>query len=375
MCSSASRRFRPRPSARGRRRTGARRGRARGDRPTASRARRWTAMPACGRRTRPLPVVARVAAGRPGVALEAGEAMGIATGGLSRTARTPRPGRASAEEDGSVNVPDTAAARRPCPPRGRGDVRAGEVVPPAGTCSSPRAYAPAAAGSRPVVRGSAPVAIVTTGTELRRPGEPLADGEIYESNGVMLAATLTRAGAVVVGRETGRRRGVAPRRASSGARRGHARELGGVSVGAHDLVQDAGGTRARRSSGESDAAWKAPVVRGARAHARVRAPGNPVSSLVGAPLRPARAACPPGASDPAPRSRPDPGEPSRRHPGRDDYQRAAGRDGLPGTVLRPIEGQESHMIVRAADALVHVPRGEGTPRRLGRALPLARAPA
>jgi molybdopterin biosynthesis enzyme len=32
-----------------------------------------------------------------------------------------------------------------------------------------------------------------------------------------------------------------------------------------------------------------------------------------------------------------------------------------GTVLEPLTGQESHMIVRAAaaDALVHVPRGEG----------------
>ena len=32
-----------------------------------------------------------------------------------------------------------------------------------------------------------------------------------------------------------------------------------------------------------------------------------------------------------------------------------------GAVLQPIEGQDSHMIVRAAaaDAIVHVPRGEG----------------
>jgi molybdopterin biosynthesis enzyme len=39
------------------------------------------------------------------------------------------------------------------------------------------------------------------------------------------------------------------------------------------------------------------------------------------------------------------------------------RDGADAgtTVLEPLSGQESHMIVRAAaaDALVHVPRGEG----------------
>jgi molybdopterin biosynthesis enzyme len=55
------------------------------------------------------------------------------------------------------------------------------------------------------------------------------------------------------------------------------------------------------------------------------------------------------------------GSAARRNPNRDDFQRA--RLELDGdrAVLLPIEGQESHMIVRAAaaDALVHVPRGKG----------------
>ncbi len=92
-------------------------------------------------------------------------------------------------------------------------------------------------------------------------------------------------------------------------------------------------------------------------------PGNPVSSLVGALLFVGR---------PCSRSR---GRAGRRHAGslgslgtvatrnatRDDFARARLRLSAERAVLDPIAGQESHMIVRAAgaDALVHVPRGEG----------------
>ena len=46
---------------------------------------------------------------------------------------------------------------------------------------------------------------------------------------------------------------------------------------------------------------------------------------------------------------------------RDDFVRARSRWTAGGVELEPITGQESHMIVRsaAADALVHVQRGEG----------------
>jgi molybdopterin molybdotransferase len=92
-------------------------------------------------------------------------------------------------------------------------------------------------------------------------------------------------------------------------------------------------------------------------------PGNPVSSLVGALLfvQPAIRALQ-GVHEPAPRfARGVLGAPARRGPQRDDYQRARLElaDGV--AVLHPVSGQESHMIVRAsaADALVHIPRGEG----------------
>jgi len=53
--------------------------------------------------------------------------------------------------------------------------------------------------------------------------------------------------------------------------------------------------------------------------------------------------------------------PLRQSENRDDFVRATSTLTADGILLRPVSGQESHMIVRAAgaDALVHVPRGTG----------------
>jgi molybdopterin molybdotransferase len=92
-------------------------------------------------------------------------------------------------------------------------------------------------------------------------------------------------------------------------------------------------------------------------------PGNPVSSLVGCELfvRPALLALQ-GAAEPGPRfaaGRLAVAAP--RNPGRDDLLRARSTVADDGISLEPVSGQESHMIVRAAeaDALVLIPRGEG----------------
>src|SRR6266404_5886235 len=92
-------------------------------------------------------------------------------------------------------------------------------------------------------------------------------------------------------------------------------------------------------------------------------PGNPVSSLVGCELfvKPALRALQ-GLRDPLPHF--EPGRlatPLRRNAARDELVRARSRLDRDGVVLEPLSGQESHMIVHsaAADALVHVPRGEG----------------
>jgi molybdopterin molybdotransferase len=91
-------------------------------------------------------------------------------------------------------------------------------------------------------------------------------------------------------------------------------------------------------------------------------PGNPVSSLVAVELfvRPALAAL--QGAEPGPHyERARLAAPLRRNAARDELVRARTSRDEDETVVEPLAGQESHMIARAAaaDALVHVPAGEG----------------
>jgi molybdopterin molybdotransferase len=317
-----------------------------------------------------LPVVARIAAGRPAPRqLQAREAMGIATGGVV-------PGGADAvipfeyvvERDNNVEIPEPVAAGANVRPRG-GDLRAGEVVVESGVALGPAQLgALAAAGVADVACATrARASVVTTGTELRSPGEQLGPGEVYEANGLILAAQLGSAGAiperlaVVADEEDAHREALA---------RGLESDVlvtsGGVSVGPHDLVR-----RILAELGVEEVFWRVavkpgkPVSFGLRGDTLVFGlPGNPVSSLVGFELfvRPAVLALH-GHADPLPRF-----EPGRlaaaatRNPARDQLVRARTRNGDDGALrLEPLAGQESHMIARAAgaDALVLLPRGEG----------------
>jgi molybdopterin molybdotransferase len=138
-----------------------------------------------------------------------------------------------------------------------------------------------------------------------------------------------------------------------------------VSVGPHDLVREL-----ERELDVEEVFWGVavkpgkPVSFGTRGDTLVFGlPGNPVSSLVGCQLfvLPALLALQ-GASAPGPSF--ETGrlqQEVRRDPRRDTLLRAAATVGEDGTSLAPLEGQESHMIVRAsaADALVLVPRGDG----------------
>jgi molybdopterin molybdotransferase len=315
-----------------------------------------------------LPVVARVAAGRPAPrALRSGEAMGIATGGVVPDgADAVVPIEHVTEQEGAVDVPGPVSPGANIRPLGA-DVRSGAPVLAAGApLTPPRIAALAAAGvAEPRCARLPRISIVTTGTELRPPGEALGEGEIYESNGVMLAALLEAYG-TVLGRETVSDDDASHRDALT---RGLDADVlvtsGGVSVGPHDLVR---GILAEL--GAEEVFWGVAMRPGKPISFATRGgtlvfglPGNPVSSLVGALLFvvPALRALQ-GATDPAPRfERGTLGAAARRNPHRDDYQRARLELGGDRTLLLPIEGQESHMIARAAaaDALVHVPRGEG----------------
>jgi molybdopterin molybdotransferase len=311
-----------------------------------------------------LPIVARVAAGHPAPRpLEAGEAMAIATGGVvPEGADAVVPIEAVTEDGAAVEVPPVEPGAH-VRPRG-GDLREGDAVVEVGTVlRAAELAALAAAGVAEAVCARRPrVALVTTGSELRRPGETLAPGQIYESNGVMLAAAVASAGAVVdapvsVADDEGEHRAALER----GLETDVLVTSGGVSVGPHDLVR-----RIEEELGVEEVFWRVAVKPGKPISFAVRGgtlvfglPGNPVSSLVCFELfvRPALLALQ-GARDPGPPFQPGVlAAAVRRNAERDEFVRARLRDGK----LEPLTGQESHMIARAAaaDALVLAPRGEG----------------
>jgi len=316
-----------------------------------------------------LPIAARVAAGVPSTeALEPGTAAAIATGGaVPEGADTVVPIERVVECDGHVEISDRLELATHIRPRG-GDVRTGEVAVAAGTRLGPAQIgALAAVGVGEIVSSRRPrVAIIATGTELRSPGDELELGEIYESNRPMLAAMLARFGAevdvlsVVADDEDAHR---------AAFEEGLAADVlvtsGGVSMGPHDLVR-----RIEAELGVEELFWGVAVKPGKPLSFGIRdatlvfgLPGNPVSSLVGSLLfvGPALLALQ-GASDVGPAY--EHGRAStalRRNAHRDEFVRARRTATDEGIVLEPVSGQESHMIVRAAtaDALVHVPRGDG----------------
>jgi molybdopterin molybdotransferase len=316
-----------------------------------------------------LPVVFRIAAGRPAPrGLAPGEAMGIATGGVVPDgADAVIPIEYVVDHDNEVEIPDAVATGANVRPRGS-DIGAGDVVARAGaSLSAAQIGGIAAAGLSSVQVGGRPRAsVLTTGTELRAPGEPLGPGEVYEVNGVTLAAQLASAGAVV---------DVLPAVEDDEEAHRHALERGldsdvlvtsgGVSVGPHDLVR-----RIEADLGVREVFWGVavkpgkPLAFGVRGRTLVFGlPGNPVSALVGFELfvRPAVLALQ-GAAEPGPRF--ETGllaSAVRRNADRDQLLRGTREigDGLPE--IAPLRGQESHMIARAAsaDTLLHIPRGNG----------------
>jgi molybdopterin molybdotransferase len=316
-----------------------------------------------------LPVVFRVAAGRPAErALAAGEAMAISTGGaVPEGADAVVQIELVAEAEGVLDVPEAVAVGANVRPAG-GDVRAGELVLAAGTrVGAQHVGALAACGLADVHVARRPrVVVLSTGTELRRPGEPLGPGQIFESNGPMLGAALAGAGA-----EVERLGPVADDEAAhrEALERGLDSDVlvssGGVSVGPHDLVR-----RVLADLGVEEDFWGVavrpgkPLAFGTRGRTLVFGlPGNPVSSLVSTELfvRPSLLALQ-GAADPGPLYRCGQlAAEIRRNPSRDELARARTRRDGDATLLEPLSGQESHMIARAAgaDALVLVPGGDG----------------
>jgi molybdopterin molybdotransferase len=315
-----------------------------------------------------VPVVFRVAAGSaPPGPLPAGSAAGIATGGTVPEGADAVVPVEVVDDRGDVVVIPVASGGQHVRPRG-GDVHAGDVVVGVGTrIGAVHIGALAAAGVASVVCSARPrVAIVATGSELRNPGESLEPGQIYESNRRMIAAALAGSGAeievlpVVPDDEDAHRAALADALDADVVV-----SSGGVSMGPHDLVR-----RVTADLGVREVFWGVAIKPGKPLAFGVRGatlvfglPGNPVSSLVGALVFVQTALLAlQGHANPGPPYAPGRlAAALRRNPHRDEFVRARRLESTDGAVLEPVTGQESHMIVRAAtaDALVHVPRGEG----------------
>ena len=217
-------------------------------------------------------------------------------------------------------------------PRGL-DFRRGDMLIAAGERITPARLAVAAIGGHATlpVRRHVVVAIAGTGDELVRPGMPLRDDQLPESNGAMLAAMLADWPVEVVDLGTLPDRLDALRDAFAAVRADILVTTGGASVGDHDLVRPA-----LLAAGGSLDFWRIalrpgkPMMAGRLGDAVVLGlPGNPVSAFMTATLflKPLIAALS-GATDPLPPTRRAIlGEPLAANDHRTDYLRAATQDG------------------------------------------------
>lgn len=203
-----------------------------------------------------LPVVGELAAARAEAQpLRPGTAIRIMTGApmpdgadavipveATRAAAGPRAGVADDTATDAVELLESTAPGRFIREPGS-DLPAGSVLVSAGDRLTPRRLAAlAAAGlTRVDTRTRVRVAVISTGSELIAPGEEPGPGELFDSNGIALAAAATEAGASVVHRARVRDDDAAllgelDAACSAGA------ELivtsGGVSMGEHEVVRE-----------------------------------------------------------------------------------------------------------------------------------------
>ena len=276
------------------------------------------------------------------------------------------------------------AARQNRHIRGAGiDFTAGQVGLTAGALLDARRIALAAAMNLPTlpVRRRPRVAILATGDELVRPGDPIGANQIVSSNNYGVAALVRASGGDVVDL------GIAPDRpealaamAAGAAGCDLLVTLGGASVGDHDLVQ-----KVLADGGGRLDFWKIamrpgkPLMFGRLASGipLLGLPGNPVSALVCALLflRPALNALL-GRANIEQMERLPLGRPLPENDQRQDYLRSAIelRDGT--RVAMPFEKQDSSMLstLAAADGLV-IRAPHAPPAPVGTFVDILRFPA
>ncbi len=266
---------------------------------------------------------------------------------------------------GEVRVHRAAEARAHVRAQGS-DVRAGELALAAGTVLGPPQIGLLAAIGRGTVRvrPRPRVVVLSTGSELVQPGEPLGPGQIHDSNSFALAAAARDAGALAyrVGAVADDAESLRSAIEDQLIRADLIVTTGGVSVGAYDVVKEA-----LTADGEVDFRKLAmqpgkPQGFGAIGADRIpllALPGNPVSSYVSFELfvRPAIRALM-GVEDlhrPRVRAVLDADGPLRSPAGRRQFLRGVYDRGT-GAVT-PVGGAGSHLIAALAhaDCLIVVP--------------------
>ncbi|MEU7425747.1 gephyrin-like molybdotransferase Glp [Streptomyces sp. NPDC040750] len=272
--------------------------------------------------------------------------------------------------EGHVRVHRPAEARAHVRAKGS-DVQAGERALAAGTVLGPPQIALLAAIGRGTVRvrPRPRVVVLSTGSELVQPGEPLADGQIFDSNSFALAAAARDAGAIAyrVGAVADDPETLRSTIEDQLIRADLLVTTGGVSVGAYDVVKEA-----LSYAGDEDEAGAGVDFRrlamqpgkpqgfgsiGPDHTPLLALPGNPVSSYVSFELfvRPAVRALM-GLTDlhrPRARATLRTKEALRSPRGRRQFLRGAYADGE----VSPVGGAGSHLIAALAhaDALIVVP--------------------
>ncbi|MFT7839354.1 molybdopterin molybdotransferase MoeA [Saccharothrix sp. BKS2] len=310
-----------------------------------------------------LPVAQDIPAGRAHVSpLEPGTAHRIMTG-------APVPAGADAvvqvewtDAGTSAVRVDRAVAAGQNVRRAADDVAPGSVVLAAGAGLGPAQLGLAAAlgfGALPVRRRPR-VLVLSTGSELVGPGAPLEPGQIYESNGVMLAAAVREAGGEAellrfVPDDVGRfHEAVGPRLGSFDL----LLTSGGVSAGAYEVVKDAlsgRGVEFTRVAMQPGGPQGAGRYRGV---AVATLPGNPVSAQVSFEVfvRPALRAAMGFARVARPTAVARLSAPIGSPAGRTQFRRGA-YDPVSGRVVTPVGGPGSHLLsaLAVSDCLIEVP--------------------